>query len=112
MNIAERLKFLRLQKGISQTELANLVGANRASINYYESGQRTPNIHFLTRAANLYGVSLDYLCGNTAYLELSELERMHALDDMLRHANEMNNALQNVHRSIHAFMPLSANDGE
>lgn len=112
MNIADRLKMLRMQKGISQTELANLVGASRASINYYENGQRTPNIHFLTRAANTYGISLDYLCGNTAYLEQSELERLHALDNLLRHAKEMNTALQNVHTSIHASMPLLENDDE
>ena len=38
MTIGERIKELRLEKGMSQEELGKLVGVQRAAINKYEKG--------------------------------------------------------------------------
>jgi len=38
MEISERIKLLRIQKGITQEELGNKIGVKKAAINKYENG--------------------------------------------------------------------------
>lgn len=40
--VAERIKEARLERGLSQTELAKLCGISDSSIQMYEIGQRVP----------------------------------------------------------------------
>ena len=39
MNTSEKIKTLRLQKGLSQEELGKIVGLQKAAINKYETGR-------------------------------------------------------------------------
>ncbi|WP_152946161.1 VanZ family protein [Desulfofundulus thermobenzoicus] len=59
----ERLAFLRQQKGLSQAELARLLGVGQSTIAMYEKNKRLPDYQFLIRLANFFGVSTDYLLG-------------------------------------------------
>lgn len=63
---AVRLKELREIAGITQAELAELLKVSRGTISYYEKAERTADICFLERAAELFDVSIDYLLGNSA----------------------------------------------
>ena len=44
MIIGNRLKKLRLSKGLNQQELGDLIGVTKVSICGYENGTRTPNL--------------------------------------------------------------------
>lgn len=57
-----RLKELRMQKGLTQTETAKRIGIPRLNYNKYELEQVEPSIQTLFQIADFYGVSLDYLC--------------------------------------------------
>ena len=57
----ERLKTLRGEKSLQ--EVATALGISRATLGYYESGDRKPDIEMLLRIANYYNVSCDYLLG-------------------------------------------------
>ncbi len=46
-------RLLREQAGISQVELAQLLGVNRAAVSRYESGQRTPRSPIAERYVRL-----------------------------------------------------------
>lgn len=61
MEFSERLTQLRRRYSVSQTELANAVGVSRKSIQYYESGERYPRSGVLTRLAEYFNVTVDYL---------------------------------------------------
>ena len=63
MEIAERLKQLRIKSKLTQYEVEELTGINRSTLSLYELGIRVPTIDKLTKLALLYGVSIDYLCG-------------------------------------------------
>ena len=63
MLIGNRLKQLRKQMGLSQTELGNLIGIGKSSISCYEKEIRNPNIEVLLDLVQLFGVSADYLLG-------------------------------------------------
>lgn len=57
-----RLKQLRLEKDVSQTELAKVLNTSQNSISNYEQGNTEPNLKSLVTLANYFNVSLDYLC--------------------------------------------------
>ena len=62
MEIAERLKQLRIKSKLTQYEVEELTGINRSTLSLYELGIRVPTIDKLMKLALLYGVSIDYLC--------------------------------------------------
>ena len=59
-----RLKKLREAKGITQLEFSRAIGAAPSTVGMWEQGRRTPDSDTLTRIAQYFGVSIDYLLGN------------------------------------------------
>ena len=63
MNLtAQRLRALRKREGLSQTEVARILGITRTAYNKYESGASAPS-RKLRELAQLYHVSTDYILG-------------------------------------------------
>ena len=58
-----RLKKLRLEKKLSQKQLAAETGLSERGIQNYELRLRHPTIEVAIALADFFGVSLDYLCG-------------------------------------------------
>ena len=69
MTFGERFKELRLEKGLTQQELAEdfnkIYGHtfSKPSISQYENGKRTPENQALKNFASYFNVSIDYLLG-------------------------------------------------
>ena len=61
----KRLKDLRIKNKLSQSELAKNVNISQPAINYWELGKRTPNANAIITLANYFGVSTDYLLGES-----------------------------------------------
>lgn len=61
MNFRERLFDLRRQAGLSQEELANLVGVTRQAVQKWEAGTSRPDMDNLVSLADYFKVSLDFL---------------------------------------------------
>lgn len=61
--IAERIKNLREKKGITQSELAKLLGITRSSVNAWEMGISVPSTQYLVELANTFHISTDYILG-------------------------------------------------
>lgn len=61
--IADRIKILRENIGLSQTALANKLGITRSSVNAWELGISVPSTQYIIELANLFKVSTDYLLG-------------------------------------------------
>lgn len=61
----ENLKLLRSAAGISQKALAEAIGVSQQSINKYENHNIEPDIATLSRIADYFHVSIDYLVGRT-----------------------------------------------
>ena len=60
---ATRMKKLRNQKEITQSELAGILHVSRSCISNYEKGERQPDMEILRRLARYFHVSTDYLLG-------------------------------------------------
>ncbi len=69
MTIYERIKFLRIQKNMSQQQLAHLVGyEGRSAISKVENGERDISQSMIVKYATALGVSPSYLLyGDEAY---------------------------------------------
>lgn len=61
--LAERMKKLRLESKMKQTEVAEALGISISAYTRYEYGQREPNATTIAAMARLYKVSADYLLG-------------------------------------------------
>ncbi len=61
----ERLRQLRMDKGVTQRALADYLGVDRTTYVKYENGQSVPNISSLLMLSQYFDVSVDYLLENT-----------------------------------------------
>ena len=61
--VGKRLKELRMQKGLSQQRLGDMVGVTKVSICGYENGTRVPTIDNLIKLADCLDTTIDYLLG-------------------------------------------------
>ena len=62
---AERLKELRLEKGITQDKLAQETGLSQAALANWENGKRSPTAAAVITLAKYFNVTTDYLLGVT-----------------------------------------------
>lgn len=60
-----RIKMLREELGLSQSEFANKIGLTQQSISLYEKEDRKPSQDVLEALADFFHVSIDYLLGKT-----------------------------------------------
>ena len=60
-----RLKELRKEKNLKQSEVAEELGLGRSTYANYEQGKRFPGKENLITIADYFGVSIDYLLGET-----------------------------------------------
>ncbi|HGE71530.1 TPA: XRE family transcriptional regulator [Candidatus Poribacteria bacterium] len=63
MDISERIKNLRVNLKMTQTQLAKNAGLTSAAISQFEAGTRKPSFDALSKLANAFNVSTDFLLG-------------------------------------------------
>ncbi len=61
MTIGEQIQNLRIQKGLTQERLAEMLEVSRQSISKWELGQAIPDVDKIIRMSELFGVSTDIL---------------------------------------------------
>lgn len=63
--IGKRIAELRKEKGMTQEELAKALNITRSALSLYEIGKRDPDTDTIKKFAEFFGVSTDYLLGQT-----------------------------------------------
>ena len=61
MELSERILTLRKQKGLSQSELADLIGVSRQAVSKWESGQALPDLDKIIVLSDIFDISIDQL---------------------------------------------------
>lgn len=59
----QRLKDIREDKDLTQTDIANLLHISQSHYSQYELGKRELPMHHFITLAKYYNISLDYLAG-------------------------------------------------
>lgn len=76
-----RLKDLRNERKLTQDDLGKLLNVSGKTIGTWERDSRQPNIESINKLASIFGVTTDYLLGNSdekshkKYYELSDKEK-------------------------------------
>lgn len=76
---ADTLRKLRIQKGLTQSQLANLMYVNKATVSKWESGSRLPDAAMITRLAEVLRVDVRTLLSAT--VESDEAFNIIMVDD-------------------------------
>lgn len=92
--VAERIKYLREQNGMTQAGLARQLSITRSSVNAWEMGISVPSTQYILELANLFKVSTDYLLGvkdavsvKAAGLTEKDIQLVYSLVSHLREKN-------------------------
>ena len=75
LNIGERIGSLRARAGMTQTDLANLLGISRSSVNSWEMSLSSPSVSNIIEMTKIFGVTADFLLFETAKetIDISDL---------------------------------------
>jgi len=92
MDISERIKNLRVNLKMTQTQLAKNAGLTSAAISQFEAGTRKPSFDALSKLANAFNVSTDFLLGKKEE-EQNEIQIADEYIEMIR--NIMNFSEEN-----------------
>lgn len=63
MNYAERIRALREDRDMTQTQIAQLLKVGQKTYSDYELGKTRIPVDSLILLAKQYNVSMDYICG-------------------------------------------------
>ena len=77
LEIGKCIKSLRLQKGITQEELANYLGVSYQAVSKWETDANTPDIALLPQLSIFFGGTID------DFFKLSDEEHFKRIDNML-----------------------------
>ena len=65
ISFSERLRALRKERGLNQTELATALNVTFGTVSIWERGVRKPEMDTLEKISDYFDVSLGYLLGST-----------------------------------------------
>ena len=63
LSFGEKIRLLREERELNQTELGKAVGMTQRKISYMENDQYEPGMEDLCALCQFFGVSADYLLG-------------------------------------------------
>ncbi len=79
-----RLREVRKQKGLTQTELGELIGVGKSAICCYEKETRNPTLEAVIEMIHVFGVSADYLLGADYLIKISDNKKEEQYVQMTR----------------------------
>ena len=59
MTIGEKIKELRIEKGLSQQKLANLIGVSQKAVDYWERNINEPKAIYIISLVKIFNMSFD-----------------------------------------------------
>lgn len=88
----KRIKELRTKKNYTQSKLSSLLGVSRSAVSMWEIGSSEPDTETISKMAELFGVSTDYLLGR------EEKPPEKTSDDLSNKIMELFNLLDEKHQ--------------
>ncbi len=110
-----RIKMLRMQRGLTQAELAQVLEVSASAVGMYEQGRREPDIKLLLRLSSFFCVPVDYIIGNSNSLNRqAEVETFldqvkKTLDERAEKSNLSPSEIEEIVRAIEAGISVPSN---
>lgn len=93
-----RIRSLREDRDLRQIDVAQATGIDQKTLSNYETGKTNPDSYALTRLADFFGVSIDYLVGRTESPLFSKQDLLDRVDQIQRELTELR---QHLERQMH-----------
>lgn len=84
MSFGSRLRGLRIERNMTQEDLANILKIARATVGRYETDERFPDKETLNTLADYFNVTVDYLLGRSEIRNNAELTILKQTEDAYR----------------------------
>lgn len=68
--LSKRIKSLRLERGMNQVQLANVLGVTKQCVSNWENDNIQPSVEMLVKLSRFFSVSTDFLLGEDSRLFL------------------------------------------
>ncbi len=78
MTLGEKLKIHRVNKGLSQEKVAELLGVSRQAVTKWENNQTSPSSDNLIALSSIYNISLDELANNKSKEKRKDNKILHS----------------------------------
>ncbi|MCU5332006.1 helix-turn-helix domain-containing protein [Bacillus wiedmannii] len=105
--IGLRLKSLRKKENLTQKQVAEKIGVSQRMIGYYESEERFPPHDVLTKLADCFSVSADYLLGRDVTDETKKHLTPKNEKDIAKRMEEIKKDLQGEDGLMFSGEPMS-----
>lgn len=109
MTLGEKIKHLRKEQNISQTELAKIIGVHQSHIGRYERDESTPTAYVIKKLAEVLKVSADYLLSE----EEEEIAASFTSDkELLQHFQDISRLADPDKQFIKRMIKMAINDAK
>lgn len=115
MSFGKNLKIMRKKRGLTQKELADLVGIKRSTVAGYESKNQEPSYEILKKISDTLQCSIDTLLDfneKNAVKEKAVLKKITAnkeLEELIDNLKEMDSKDINFYRKLIEFIETEKN---
>ena len=65
VKLGEKIKELRIEKGLTQMQLAKLIGSSQKAIDYWERSVNEQKASYIVALVKVFGISFDEFFENT-----------------------------------------------
>lgn len=65
-SVGESMKRIRLEHNLKQKDIAEVLGIDRSTYSFYETGKTNPTVETLCALCRIYNVTVGYLIGKEA----------------------------------------------
>ena len=103
IHIAENLKRLRKERGLTQEALAEFVGVSYQAVSKWERGDGYPDITLLPVIANFFGVTLDDLVGMNEIQNKEKYDEFNQKARKLASEGKIGEAITTLREALKAF---------
>ncbi len=84
-----RIRHLREMRGLRQIDVSKATGIDQKTLSNYENEKTNPDSFALTRLADFFGVSIDYLLGRCDLSVMTNEDIIIALDSIQKKISEI-----------------------
>ena len=84
-----RIRDLREDRDLRQSDLAEHTGIDQRTISNYETGKTLPDAYALIKLADFFGVSIDYLVGRVKYDYYTNKKKVQAIEKIQKQLEEL-----------------------
>lgn len=96
MTFSEKLRTIRMDRGISQKKLADMIGVSQTAVYSWEKGTRIPKMQQLVTLANIFNITLNDLLDDVDKFTVTHTDQ----DNTIEFTPKSTTQLYNITRDI------------